>query len=403
MLHALSSLFLLAAQGASVGPALSLAPPATAAQAGAVVTIGVYLRNAGATALAVMPPVQLDAELVTTQDRSAVALDRQGEWPADRNLAPGESLYVKYALDLPDEISGRVVLQLARLAAAPAVLDIEKPRVAEAEGAPAPLETTDAPPDAESAPPAPAAFTYADAALQRFRAYEPMYFLGGTDRPNVRFQFSFQYQILNPEGPWGSSVPALAGLFIGYTQTGLWDLEGESRPFSDTNYKPEIAWSTDQLAWLDVPGVAQTGMQIGLQHESNGGDLEASRSLNIVYARPVFHFGDPLGFEAQIAPKIYAYLGDIEDNPDIADYRGYCDLRMSVGWAGGFQAAAIGRLGSGGDNGSIQVDLTYPLRAFGDGNFDLFLQLQWFSGYGESLITYDEYTDALRVGIGFVR
>jgi outer membrane phospholipase A len=198
-------------------------------------------------------------------------------------------------------------------------------------------------------------------------------------------------------------VPFLGGMFLGYTQTGLWDLEGDSKPFTDTNYRPELAWSQDQLAWLKIPGVAQTGLQAGVQHESNGQDGRQSRSINIAYLRPVFHFGDPKGFEGQIAPKIYAYLPDVEDNPDIAEYRGYCDLRVTAGWADGFQAAATGRLGSDGDHGSLQFDLTYPLRALGDGNLDLYLQVQWFSGYGESLITYDEYTDALRIGIGLVR
>lgn len=398
----LSALFVLGQDG-DIGPLMSLAPPPTAVKAGAVVSVGVYFRNGGAQPLQLVPPTQLDAELVTPQSRSAIALTRRVDWDKARPLAPGESVFVEYALDLPDEISGRVVLQLARLAAAPAVLDVTAPEPVEGAVVVPPLAAGDSPPDAQSAPQAPAQFSYAEAALQRFRAYEPMYFIAGTDRPNARMQFSFQYQIFNPEGPWASEVPFLSGIFLGYTQVSLWDLEGTSRPFTDTNYKPELSWSKEQLEWLKLPGVAQTGMQFGVQHESNGRDGEDSRSINTYYVRPVFHFGDAQGLEGQIAPKIYAYLPDREDNPDIAEYRGNCDLRVSAGWADGFQAAAIGRLGSGGDKGSIQIDLTYPLRALGDGNFDLYLQLQWFSGYGESLITYDEYSDALRIGIGFVR
>jgi outer membrane phospholipase A len=230
-----------------------------------------------------------------------------------------------------------------------------------------------------------------------------MYALFGTDQPNGRFQFSFQYQILNPEGSWASHLPFLAGIYLGYTQQSLWDLEDDSKPFTDTNYRPEIAWSTDKLSWLNLPGVDQTGLQAGFQHESNGRDGRDSRSVNLAYIRPVLHFGDPEGLHWQFAPKVYCYLPDREDNPDISDYRGYCDFGLTVGWKAGFQAAAIGRIGSSGENGSIQIDLTYPLRALGEGNFDLFLQVQWFSGYGESLITYDQYTDALRVGVGLVR
>lgn len=397
------SAWLLVAQDGVVGPLLSLAPPTEAVKAGAVVPVGVYFRNGGAEPLGVTPAVQIDAELVTLLSRSAIVLTRVGDWAEARQLAPGESLYVEYALDLPEEVSGRVVLQLARLAAAPAVLDITVPEPVDGAAVVTPLAATATAPDAQSAPPAPARFSYAEAALQRFQPYEPMYFVAGTDRPNARMQFSFRYQIFNPEGPWASDVPFLAGFFLGYTQVSLWDLEGTSKPFTDTNYRPEFAWSKDQLEWLDIPGVAQTGLQFGIQHESNGRDGEDSRSINTFYLRPVLHFGDAKGFEAQIAPKVYAYLPDREDNPDIAEYRGNCDLRVSAGWSDGFEAAAIGRLGSGGGKGSIQIDLTYPLRALGDGNFDLYLQLQWFSGYGESLITYDQYSDALRIGIGFVR
>jgi len=407
MIPVLLSMLLLVAQDERAAPTLTLAPPVVATAAGAVVPIGVYFRNGGTTPLQILPPAQIDAEIVTTQARSPISLVRMGEWAEGKPVAPGESLFVEYSLDLPPEIAGRVVIQLARLAAAPAVLDIERSEPAGLSTTPtvlgSPSGSDQIPLDPEAVPPPPATFQYAEGALQRFRAYEPMYFLGGTDRPNVRFQFSFQYQIFNPEGPWVSSAPFLAGLFIGYSQTGLWDLEGESKPFTDTNYKPELAWSKDQIEWLKLPGVAQTGLQVGVQHESNGGSGDQSRSINIAYVRPVLHFGYAKGFGTQFAPKIYAYLPDVDDNPDIADYRGYCDLRLSAGWKDGFQAAATGRLGSGGDNGSIQIDLTFPLRSFGDGNFDLFLQLQWFSGYGESLISYDRYTDALRLGIGFVR
>ncbi len=408
MFIALLLAFPIVRQGEPATPVLALAPPAAIAKAGSVIGVGVYFRNAGTEVLSVLPPAEIDAEVVTLQARAPVPLRRVSDWPEPKQLAAGESVFVEYSLDLPDEITeGRIVVQLVNLTAAPAVIDVEP--VAKADGAetpaePAPVESSEETPvDPEAAPPPPAPFQFAQGALQRFHAYEPMYFVGGFDRPNVRFQFSFQYQIFNPEGPWVGSVPFLKGLFLGYAQTGLWDLEGESKPFTDTNYRPEIAWSKDQLEWLDIPGVAQTGLQFGVQHESNGRDGRMSRSINVAYIRPVFHFGDAKGFEAQVAPKYYVYLPDREDNPDISEYRGFCDLRVSAGWSDGFQAAATGRLGSEGDRGSIQIDLTYPLRALGDGNFDMYLQLQWFSGYGESLITYDEYTDALRFGIGFVR
>lgn len=388
-------------QGEPGKSVVTLSPPTSAVKAGSVVPIGVYFRNDGEEPIELAPPVALDARLVTPNTNMPIALTRVNDWPDARELAPGENVYVEYSIQLPDEAVGRLVLQLVRVGAAPAVVDVLDPE--RADGSKESTPSNDDPLNPDAAPVAPEEFTYSQGALQRFSAYEPTYFLGGTDRPNVRFQFSFQYHIFNPEGPWASKTPFLKGFLVGYTQTSLWDLEGDSKPFTDTNYRPEVAWAQEELKWLQLPGVEQTGLQSGFQHESNGEDGDESRSINLFYVRPILHFGDPKGFEVQVAPKVYAYLPDREDNPDISTYRGYCDFGVSAGWADGFKAAAIGRLGKGGEYGSIQLDLTYPLSSAGEGNFDLYLQLQWFSGYGESLITYDEYTDALRFGIGFVR
>lgn len=175
-------------QDADKAPSLTLSAPAKAVVAGAVVPVGIYFRNLTTEPLAFMPPRQLDAEIVTQQNRNGVVLTRTGECN-EHTIAPGESLFVEYALDLPDEITGRVVLQLARLPAAPAVIDIEKKP--EGTGVETPPTTTTIEPDvekplAESAPLAPAAFSFADAAIQRFHPYEPMYALFGTDQPNGR-------------------------------------------------------------------------------------------------------------------------------------------------------------------------------------------------------------------------
>lgn len=389
------------AQGEPGKPVVTLSPPTVPSKAGSLVPIGVYFRNDGTEPIEFAPPVTFDAQLVTPNTNEPIALTRAQDWPEDRTLAPGEIVFVEYSIQLPGGASGRLVLQLERIGAAPTVVDVLAPEPAD--GADEPKESTDEPLNPDAVPVAPEEFTFAQGTLQRFSLYEPTYFIGGLDRPNVRFQFSFQYHVFNPEGPWASKNPFLKGFLVGYTQSSLWDLEGESKPFTDTNYRPEVAWSQEELKWLQLPGVGQTGLQSGFQHESNGQDGEDSRSINLFYVRPVLHFGDSKGFEVQFAPKVYAYLPDVEDNPDIAKYRGYCDYGLSAGWSDGFKAAAIARIGSGGDYGSIQIDLTYPLSSAGEGNFDLYLQLQWFSGYGESLITYDEYTDALRFGIGFVR
>jgi phospholipase A1 len=73
--------------------------------------------------------------------------------------------------------------------------------------------------------------------------HEPMYFVAGSRGPTTaRFQLSFKYRIFDPDG-WVSDLglgPALTGLHFGYTQTSIWDLGDESKPFRDTSYKPSF-------------------------------------------------------------------------------------------------------------------------------------------------------------------
>jgi len=85
------------------------------------------------------------------------------------------------------------------------------------------------------------------------------------------------------------------------------------------------------------------------------------------------------------------------------DYRGYVDLRGVLGWKRGLQLSALGRMGNHYDHASGQFDLTYPLMQPPSGSFSIYLQVQYFIGYGESLLGYKERTDILRVGFSLYR
>ena len=86
----------------------------------------------------------------------------------------------------------------------------------------------------------------------------------------------------------------------------------------------------------------------------------------------------------------------------MADYRGYVDLRTILGWRRGLQLSALGRMGKDGNHRSIQLDLTYPTMQF-FGSFSLYLDVQYFTGYGESLLGYNQKSEALRVGFSLYR
>ncbi|HLE65532.1 MAG TPA: phospholipase A, partial [Burkholderiales bacterium] len=66
---------------------------------------------------------------------------------------------------------------------------------------------------------------------------EPVYFVMGTrGGTNARFQLSFKYRLFDRSLGWGRDQPWLSGLYLGYTQTTIWNLHDDSKPFRDTSY-----------------------------------------------------------------------------------------------------------------------------------------------------------------------
>ena len=140
-------------------------------------------------------------------------------------------------------------------------------------------------------------------------------------------------------------------------------------------------------------------MESGFGHESNGKDGDASRSYNMLYARPTLTFGDPDGLRAYFAPLIHNYIAD-SDNPDIDDYRGYVDWLAGIGSKGGLDFWGVLRKGTRSNFGSIELNASYPLSKLSGGDLTGWLLLQYFNGYGESLLDYNRKLDSqLRLGI----
>lgn len=236
-----------------------------------------------------------------------------------------------------------------------------------------------------------------------FFGYEPFYFIAGTESPNARFQISLRYQLLNNEGSLAHHVPPLKGLNLAYTQTSLWDWNAASKPFFDSSYMPELMFlwpRVDRGRWS--PRV-RLDLQTAFLHESNGKSGLDSRSLNMLYLRPTLTLGNQDRFHVTLSPRLGCYVGGLVDNPDLPDYRGYADLRASAGWTRSIQLAATARLGESFDRGSLQLDLTYPLSELFSGSLSIFLHAQYFTGYGESFLLYNQTSDAFRVGFSIYR
>ena len=246
----------------------------------------------------------------------------------------------------------------------------------------------------------------------RFHAHEPIYFVAGPVDPNSKFQISLKYELFGEGGQVSQVAPWAPDLYVAYSQTSFWDIGGDSSPFFDSSYRPEFLYQSKPARAHWLPGMTRFDLQAGVKHESNGKAGADSRSLNTAYISPIFTFGNdglpadidnPNAFFIGIAPRVWMYLTPMPDNPDIYEYEGYGDIRLVVGWRGGFQAAFAVGVGNDWDKGSLQIDLTYPLQKLAIRDLGMYLDAQFFTGYGESLLDYDESTTAFRLGVSLVR
>ena len=229
--------------------------------------------------------------------------------------------------------------------------------------------------------------------------YEPMYIIAGGDGGlNAKFQISFRYQLFDDQGRLASRLPWIDDLYLSFSQTSLWDLNELSKPFRDSSYRPRLFFADYDLGRL-FDGRLRLGVETGVGHESNGKDGDASRSFNMLYVRPTLAYGDPEGLNVYFAPLIHNYLDD-DDNPDLKDYRGYVDWLIGVGSKGGLNFWGVLRKGERSTFGSAELNLSYPLSKLSGGDLSGWLMLQYFGGYGESLLDYDKKLDSqLRIGI----
>ena len=236
-----------------------------------------------------------------------------------------------------------------------------------------------------------------------FAPHEPLYaVVGGRGTTNAKFQISFRYRFLGGRAGDGHTS-WLEDLNFGFTQTSLWDIELESSPFRDTSYRPSLFYREETVARWSRPR-RRVGIQAGIEHESNGQAGDRSRSLNIVYVQPILHLGDERDWHWTVAPRIFAYVGSLADNPNIADFRGYADLLVTWGHPDGLELRGMLRKGTRADRGSMQLDVTWPLDRLRGGRIAAYAHLQVFAGWGESLIDYDvKRPTQFRLGITVLR
>jgi len=373
--------------------------------AGGNLSVWLVILNATDRAVPYSFPASLEGRLRTSGAERSVSARLQNVGDTrDAVVPPGGYVRREYVIPVPEGLEGQAVLSVPAIAANAVALEVRRADAVAKAAEAASVEPSGSPAEP---PKAPADEAEESAAAEFFKehisGYEPFYFIAGPDYPNAKFQISFKYQLFSNTGPLVKTLPAFKGLHIAYTQTSLWDLTSTSKPFVDTSYKPEVFYSIHRVdggRWADW---LRLDLQAGLQHQSNGKSGADSRSLNVAYFEPTLILGNEDGFHFSLAPRVWAYLGSLDENPDIKDYYGNVGVRSTLGWGRSLLLSATGRIGDDANRGSLQLDLSYPLMRFLYGNVGLYLYAQYFLGYGESLLRYNERSSAFRVGFALFR
>ena len=222
-----------------------------------------------------------------------------------------------------------------------------------------------------------------------FSLFKDNYFIGGipigekiTSRnSDVKFQISVSQRLTKSKLPFDSY------LFLQYTQKAFWNVFQASLPMRDLNFNPGIG-----LGHLIIRKNKYIGKAyVMVEHESNGRDSIENRSWNkLTLGAAVL-----LNKNWEVQFKGWIPVIDGKENDDILKYNGI------------FQVAANYRTDNRRLNLGLiltkrltwfsfntQVELSYKF----NNNENQYFFVQYYNGYGENLLEYNQFKSMLRVG-----
>ena len=205
------------------------------------------------------------------------------------------------------------------------------------------------------------------------------------DSAEMKFQISLKFPI------WKGLYKGHGDVYVAYTNLSFWQAYNDniSSPFRETNHEPEIflSFKNNWKFW----GITNNLINVGIVHQSNGQSGSLSRSWNRVYANFVFQKDN---FTVSLKPWLRIIEDDNNDNnPDIEKYLGHGELRVGYKWGEHTLSSMFRNNFRSDTKGAIELGWSFPLLNRMRG------YVQYFYGYGESLIDYNESTNRLSVGI----
>tara|TARA_R110001583_G_scaffold51602_2_gene161074 strand:+ start:582 stop:1481 length:900 start_codon:yes stop_codon:yes gene_type:complete len=211
------------------------------------------------------------------------------------------------------------------------------------------------------------------------------------DNIEAKYQISVKLPLYQVEN-------STSGLYMAFTAVSYWQVyNGEaSKPFRETNYEPELFYSWRNE--LTFAGFKFNQIRFGLSHQSNGQSGLRSRSWNRLFASAMFSDADSFyhikaWYRIKEDEKDDPFDSTGDDNPDITTFMGHTEFGYGT-TLGDFNVMALIRnnLKTSNNKGSIELNLSYPISE----RYELLMQ--YFNGYGDSLVDYNRHQQ--RIGFG---
>jgi len=244
---------------------------------------------------------------------------------------------------------------------------------------------------------------------QPMSVYRDNYFIAGDKDDQVKFQISAKFNLL---------YPANTGIYFGYTQRSLWYLYESSSPFVETNFMPEGFYRLDSKN--NIFGDADLGVIDFIQlspifHMSNGKDGLDSRGMNTYYGQIQLSVGDVYNFG--VGARVWGWWNKSSKNKDIEKYISHYegDIFFKLKSANvlfmdkeelHFKFGGIDRSdwkswkddADGKIYGWYSVELQIRILTT---IVQPYFFVQWYHGYAEWMVSYNEKEKSLRAGFIF--
>ena len=240
----------------------------------------------------------------------------------------------------------------------------------------------------------------------------------GNNNTQVKFQISMKFQVLKPNLYFFkyNIFPA----YFAYSQKSLWDIGQPSGPLEENDFNPEFFLDYPVNAVIVGRFKLNNTVISPIEHESNGLAGDQSRGWNRQYIMIKFGLESKeklevtnsfLSDKAVLYVKLWhassysdqtAYLQSIGSNDTFLDYMGKGEIGVSVRnflWGGPLRNHQLDMktpIFRDKSKNSFEIEFRQQLPEM---NFALYLQY-WY-GYGETLMRFDQFGRRGFVGLAF--